>query len=80
MSDGIRVDEWQAALAALTAKNAEGFTAVEMAEQAKRGIPWAQTKIRDGVRKGLIACAGTKESTRVDGAPCRTPVYRVVKK
>lgn len=80
MSDGIRVDEWQAALAALTAKSADGFTAVEMAEQAKRGTPWAQTKLREAIRKGLIECAGTKESTRIDGLPCRTPVYRVVKK
>ena len=74
----IRVDEWQAALAALTAKSAEGFTALEMAEQAGRGTPWAQTKLREGIRKGVIECTGTKESTRIDGKPCRTPVYRVV--
>ena len=76
----IRVDEWQAALAALTAKSAEGFTTAEMAEQSGRGVPWAQTKLREAVRKGLVECNGTKESFRMDGKPCRTPVYRLVKR
>ena len=51
---------------------------MEMAEQAGRGTPWAQTKLREAMRKGLIECAGTKESSRIDGKPCRTPVYRTV--
>ena len=80
MSDGIRVDEWQAALAALSAKSAEGFTAVEMADQAGRSVPWAQTKLREAIRKGLVECSGSRESVRIDGVPCRTPVYRTVKR
>jgi len=74
----IRVDEWQAALAALTAKNAEGFTTAEMADQSGRGVPWAQMKLREAVRKGLVVYSGTRESQRMDGRPCRVPVYRAV--
>jgi predicted transcriptional regulator len=80
VSERIRVDEWQAALAALAAKNAEGFTTAEMAEQSGRSVVWVQTKLREAHRKGLLECNGTKESTRMDGKPCRVPVYRAVKR
>jgi len=76
---GIRVDEWQAALAALTAKSADGFTTAEMADNTGHTVTWAQTKLREAVRKGFVVYAGTRETTRVDGKPCKVPVYRAVK-
>lgn len=54
----------------------EGLTAEEIAEKIGMSRTWVRARLRDLYCDGCLV-VGFKMSTRIDGRPYRTPVYRL---
>ena len=75
----IHEDEWLAELLASQKHNDKGMTKWELAAAWGCSERTALTRIKLAARKGLLV-VGFRTETRVDGVPCKVPVYTFRKK
>lgn len=80
MAARITQDEWLKELQRIQASSPDGLTANEWQKRLGQCIQVVRERLRDGIRAGLIEYNGTRDSCRMDGVPCKVPVYRVVEK
>lgn len=73
----IRLDEWQAALAELSSRSVDGFTVAEMVEATGESKETVRRRLAGLIRVGRARLNGHRQSTRIDGIPCKVPVYKL---
>ena len=76
----ITTDEWLAELERVYSPNdADGMTAIEIAEAMGKGVAAARIYLGRAIRAGVWELAGKAQRPAIDGRICRVPVYRPVK-
>ena len=76
MGEPIRVDEWLAELARLTAKSDDGLTSEELSEAWGLSDRTTMKRLRLAHKKGWVK-VGRRTIARMDGKPMPVPVYTV---
>lgn len=75
----IREDEWLAELLAAQKHNDKGLTRWELMEAWKCSERTALIRIKRAAQAGVLV-VGWRSGIRIDGVPCKTPVYTFRKK
>lgn len=76
MKAEIRADELLREFQRLSRRNDEGARAEEIADALGISTKLALKLIRSGIASGWVT-VGRRSSTRVDGQPCKVPVYLI---
>jgi len=66
------------ALQYFNARFVDGFSAEEFANSRGYGTNWGRIILKRLVLAGIVKYVGRRTGTRIDGARCMIPVYRVV--
>lgn len=80
MAPRINQDEWLKELERVSKSNPDGLTTNEWQQRLKINLRLMRQRLKEGIALGLIEFNGMRDSYRMDGIPCKVPVYRVVER